>query len=191
MLFGLGFVGFGVGGGFGGGGVLEGCSATTKASSSSSYTKQVSEVRRSALASIRHEAAAWENARRRSLHEASGEANTTTKHRQQFTSKGKELLTKVAAAWGRYLALNPRKPNAERRAAMLRVYGEEGLNQPAAAVQVMQLVIAAKPPSAALYAQLARVRLQGEKHAAWATSRRRRRSELAPAASTACRRIEV
>ncbi|HEX4837326.1 MAG TPA: hypothetical protein VFV03_02220, partial [Solirubrobacteraceae bacterium] len=45
---------------------------------------------------------------------------------------------------------------------MLRVFGEEGLNDPAAAVQVMQLVIAAKPPSAALYGYLAKYAYQAK-----------------------------
>jgi hypothetical protein len=38
---------------------------------------------------------------------------------------------------------------------MVTVFGEEGLNQPAAAVQVLQIVVAARPKSAALYANLA------------------------------------
>jgi hypothetical protein len=38
---------------------------------------------------------------------------------------------------------------------MVRVYGVEGLNQPAAAVQVLQLVVAAEPNSASFYSQLA------------------------------------
>jgi hypothetical protein len=38
---------------------------------------------------------------------------------------------------------------------MLAVYGEEGLNEPAAAVQVLQIAVAAEPTSAALYADLA------------------------------------
>ena len=38
---------------------------------------------------------------------------------------------------------------------MLPVLGEEGLNQPAAAVRALQIVIPAREPSAALYASLA------------------------------------
>jgi hypothetical protein len=38
---------------------------------------------------------------------------------------------------------------------MLLVYSEEGLNQPAQAVQVLQLMVAANPTSAGLYGQLA------------------------------------
>jgi hypothetical protein len=38
---------------------------------------------------------------------------------------------------------------------MAAVFGEEGLNEPAAEVQVLQLVVAARPTSASLYASLA------------------------------------
>jgi hypothetical protein len=38
---------------------------------------------------------------------------------------------------------------------MVAVFGEEGLNEPAAAVQVLEIVVAARPTSAALYADLA------------------------------------
>ena len=38
---------------------------------------------------------------------------------------------------------------------MVHVYGAEGLNQPASAVQVLQLVVAAEPKNASYYAALA------------------------------------
>jgi hypothetical protein len=153
ILFGLGFVGFGVGGGFGGGGVLEGVFGNKEGSNSSSYAKQIS----AAEARTRKypaEAAAWAALADARIHEANG-SEFYEEAKAQFTSQGKELLTKVADAWDRYVALNPSKPDATVAQEMLRVFGEEGLNQPAAAVEVMQLVIAAKPPSAALYGRLA------------------------------------
>jgi hypothetical protein len=153
ILFGLGFIGFGVGGGFGGGGVLEGLFGKEEGSNSSSFTKQVSAAE-TRTRKYPGEAAAWAALADARVHEANGsefydEAN------QQFTAKGKELLAKSAIAWNRYVALNPSKPNITVAQDMLRVFSEEGLNQPASAVQVMQLVIAAKPPSAALYGRLA------------------------------------
>jgi hypothetical protein len=153
ILFGLGFIGFGVGGGFGGGGVLEGVLGNKEGSNNSSYAKQISaaELRTRKYPS---EAAAWAALADARIHEANG-SEFYEEAKQQFTSKGKELLTKVANAWERYVALNPSSPNVTVAQEMLRVFGEEGLNQPAAAVQVMQLVIAAKPPSAALYGRLA------------------------------------
>jgi hypothetical protein len=51
--------------------------------------------------------------------------------------------------------LNPAKPNSELAQRMVAVFSEEGLNEPAAEVAVLQIAVAARPTSAALYAQLA------------------------------------
>jgi hypothetical protein len=122
-------------------------------SASSSFTKQVSAAE-TRTRKYPNEAAAWAALADARVHEANG-SEFYDEATQQFTSQGKELLTKAANAWSRYVALNPSKPNVTVAQDMLRVYSEEGLNQPAAAVQVMQLVIPAKPPSAALYGRLA------------------------------------
>jgi hypothetical protein len=153
LLFGIGFIGFGVGVGGGGGGVVEGLFGSKEGASSSSYGKQISAAE-SRTRKNPADAAAWAALADARVHEANG-SEFYDEATQQFTSQGKELLAKVAAAWSRYLALNPAKPNVTVAQDMLRVFGQEGLNQPASAVQVMQLVIAAKPPSAALYGRLA------------------------------------
>lgn len=153
ILFGLSFVGFGVGTGIGGGGIFEGLFGSKEGANHSAYGAQVS----SAEARTRkhpNEAAAWAALADARIHEANG-GEFFDESKQQFTSQGKELLTKVSDAWNHYIALNPSKPNVTVAEEVLRVYGKEGLDQPAAAVQVMQLVIAAKPPSAALYGNLA------------------------------------
>jgi hypothetical protein len=154
LLFGVGFIGFGVGVGGGGGGVIEGLFGNKEGSNSSSYSKQISAAE---ARTHRHpaEAAAWAALADARLHEANG-SEFYDETKQQFTSQGKELLIKVASAWNRYVVLNPSKPDITVAQNMLRVFGEEGLNDPAAAVQVMQYVIAAKPPSAALYGYLAK-----------------------------------
>jgi hypothetical protein len=153
LLFGLSFIGFGVGSGLGGGGVFEGLFGNKEGAGSSSYGKQISAAE---ARTRKHpaEAAAWAALADARVHEANG-SEFYDEAKQQFTAKGKELLTKVADAWGHYVALNPSKPDITVAQEMLRVFGEEGLNQPAAAVQVMQLVIAAKPANAALYGRLA------------------------------------
>jgi hypothetical protein len=160
LLFGVGFIGFGVGVGSGGGGIFEGIFGNKEGSNSVSYAKQIS-----AAETRTHrnptEAAAWAALAEARLHEANG-SEFYDEAKQQFTSQGKELLTKVVNAWNRYMALNPSKPNIAVAQNMLRVFGEEGLNNPAAAVQVMQLVIAAKPPSAALYGNLAKFAYQAK-----------------------------
>ncbi len=96
--------------------------------------------------------AAWEKLTTAQLHEAGGEAYVAN---NQLTGKGKELFSQIARSWNSYIALNPPTPSPELAQQMVRVFGEEGLNQPAAAVQVLQIVVAAKPQNAAFYGALA------------------------------------
>jgi hypothetical protein len=151
VLFALGFVGFGVGGGFGSGGIvssLTGNEGSNKASFSSQI-KRYSKLTQQQPANL----SAWESLTKALLHEAGGEAYVS--RTGAVTSKGRELYNRAAQAWASYLALNPPKPNTELAQLMVTVYGEQGLNQPAQAVQALQIVVAARPNSAALYAALA------------------------------------
>ena len=136
LLMGVGLVGFGIGGG-GSGGV-----------SFSDQIKKYTKLTQQQPGNV----AAWEKLTDAQLHEAGGEAYVT---RTGITSKGRQLFAQVAQSWSHYLALNPPKPNSELAQRMVTVFGEEGLNDPAAAVQVLQIVVAARPTSAALYASLA------------------------------------
>jgi len=151
LLMGVGLVGFGVGGGFGGGGLLnaassnEGSGGATFASEIKKYKKLTQEQPTNA--------SAWEHLVNAQLHEGGNEAYVTNSG--AVTSKGKELYAQVSQSWGSYIALNPTKPNVELAKRMLSVFGEEGLNEPAQAVQVLQIAVAAEPGSAALYADLA------------------------------------
>jgi hypothetical protein len=152
LLLGVGLVGFGIGGGFGGGGFLNAASQNEGANSAS-FSSQIKKYQK--LTSQQPgNASAWENLLKAQLHEAGGEAYVTTSG--ALTSKGHELFAQAAQTWSRYLALNPRKPNPELAQLMLRVFGEEGLNKPSEEVQVLQIVVAAKPMNVAYYAQLAR-----------------------------------
>jgi hypothetical protein len=150
VLFALGFVGLGVGGGFGGGGILTSLTGN-EGSSSASFSNQIKKYKKLTEQQPTN-ASAWEKLADAQLHEAGGEAYVT---RAGATSKGKELYAQVANSWNRYLALSQAKPNPELAQRMLSVFDEEGLNQPAAAVQVLQIAVAARPTSVSLYAQLA------------------------------------
>jgi len=149
LLMGVGLVGFGIGGGFGGGGLLnaasnnEGSGGATFASEIKKYQKLTQQQPSNV--------GAWEKLTNAQLHEAGNEAYVT---RTGITSKGRELFSQVAQSWDRYLALSPTTPNPELAQRMLVVFGAEGLNQPAAAVQVLQIVVAARP-TASYYALLA------------------------------------
>jgi hypothetical protein len=150
LLFAVGFVGFGVGVGGGGGGIInsltsnEGSGGTVYASEIKKYSKLTQQQP--------NNVSAWEHLLSAQLHEAGNEMYVT--RTGQLTSKGKELFVQIGHSWNSYLALNP-KPNAELAQRMVPVFGEEGLNEPAAAVQVLQIVVADRPTSASLYASLA------------------------------------
>ncbi len=151
LLMGVGLVGFGIGGGFGGGGLFsaatenEGANGATFASQIKKY-KKLTQQQPSNVS-------AWEDLVKAQLHEAGNEGYVTRSG--EVTSKGKELYAQAAQSWSSYMALNPSKPNAELAQLMVSVYGEQGLNQPAQAVQVLQIAVAARPTSVALYAALA------------------------------------
>ncbi len=151
VIFLLGFVGLGVGGGFGSGGIF---SAFTKeeGGGSTSYSSQIKKYR--ALTQKQPQSlSAWENLTKNLLHEAGGEAYETSTG--AVTSKGKELFRQVAAAWNGYIGLNPPRPNAEVAQQMELIYGESGLDEPSKEVEVLQIAVASRPDSAALYASLA------------------------------------
>jgi hypothetical protein len=150
VLFGSGLVLFGVGG-FGGTGILTSLSGG-EGSNHASFAGQIEKYSKLTQAQPRN-ASAWEGLARNLLHEASGEAYVTTAG--LATPKGKEFFRRAAQAWTSYLALNPPKPNPELAQLMVTVYGEGGLNEPAKAVEVLQLVVANRPTDSALYANLA------------------------------------
>jgi hypothetical protein len=154
LLFLIGFVGFGVGVGGGGGSPVEAIFGSKEGSATSSYAKQIAEAEKRTRTHP-NEAYAWAKLAEARFHNASG-SEFYDEEKQQFTAKGKEQLTKVVAAWNRYVALKPTNPPLTIADDMVRVFGEEGLNQPAEAVAALQLVIPTKPPSVGLYGDLAR-----------------------------------
>jgi hypothetical protein len=150
LLMGVGLVGFGIGGGFGGGGLFTSLKNGEGASSASfsAQIKKYEKLTREQPTSL----SAWENLTKNLLHEAGGEQYVTSAG--VMTSKGKEIFNRAAQAWTSYSNLNPPKPNLELSKQMARIYGEY-LNQPSQAVQALQTVVAAEPTSAAWYSQLA------------------------------------
>jgi len=153
LLFLVGFVGFGVGVGGGGQGGLLNALTGNEGSGGAVYASQIKKYKK-LIKEKPTDAAAWVSLTTAQLHEAGSEEYFSSAT-NQYTSKGKALLVEVASSWNSYLALNPEHPNPELAEKMLAVFGEEGLNQPAAAVQVLQIVIATKPPSEQRYAALA------------------------------------
>jgi hypothetical protein len=150
VLIGVGLVGFGVGGGLGGGGLLN-ATSNNEGGGGASFASQIKKYEKQTKVAPSNPAG-WENLAKALLHEAGNEGYVTSTGAP--TGKGKELFKRASQAWTAYLALNPPKTNAELAQLVYRVYGEEGLNEPAKAVQALQIVVEARPDSAAYYAQL-------------------------------------
>jgi hypothetical protein len=146
LLIGVGLVGFGIGGGFGGGGILSAASENEGASKASfaSKVKKYQKLTREQPGN----AADWEELTKALLGETGGSQGG-------LSNREKELFQEASQSWSSYLALNPRQPSVALASEMVRVYGVEGLNQPAQAVQALQIVVAARPTSASLWAALA------------------------------------
>ena len=152
LLMGVGLVGFGIGGGFGGGGLLSSINKEGEGGGGAGYAKQIAKYRKLTKEQPTN-VDAWENLAKNLYHEAGNEPYVTSTG--AVTSKGKEFFKQVAAAWSGYMNLNPPSPNSELAQQMEGVYGEEGLNEPAKEVEVLQIVLAQRPTYAAGYAALA------------------------------------
>jgi tetratricopeptide (TPR) repeat protein len=74
---------------------------------------------------------------------------------QAYTAKGLQQLRQADAAWTRYIALDPTKPDAQTANLMVQAYGQAGLKQYTKAVQAMEIVIDNREESPGLFAQLA------------------------------------
>jgi hypothetical protein len=146
LLIGAGLVFFGVGAGVGGSGILSSLTGS-EGSGGASYAAQIEKYEK-IVRKHPQNAHAWEQLTLAQLHEAGNEAYET---RTGVTSKGRELYTQIAHSWNSYLALHPSHPNARIAQEMVRVFGAEGLNQPAETVKALQIVIPAKSESTPQY----------------------------------------
>ena len=147
VLIGVGLIGFGVGTGFGGGGLFS-QAGSNEGANGASFAAQVKKYRK-LTAQQPNSIPAWEGLTKALLQESS---NFT---QNGVTAKGKQLFREASEAWQHYTALNPPVPSTLLAHEMLAIYSEEGLNDPAKAEAVLQIVVASQPTSAALYAQLA------------------------------------
>jgi hypothetical protein len=151
LLMGVGLVGFGIGGGFGGGGLLNAAS-NNEGATSASFANRIKKYTKITKREPNN-TQAWEKLTEAELHEAGGEAYVT--NTGVVTSKGKELFARANQSWNSYLALNPSRPSAKLAQLVLPIYAPNGLDQPSQAVAVLQIIVAAKPNSVSRYAELA------------------------------------
>ena len=135
----------------GSGGLLQ-AAAEEEASSSVSYAREIKKDEQLTREQPQNPQL-WEQLTTAQLHEAGGEEYVSSNG--GLTHKGRKLFSETAKSWHHYLALRPPKPSVQLAKEMLRLFGEEGLNRPALAVQALQIVVAAERTNAAYYAVLA------------------------------------
>jgi hypothetical protein len=154
LLFMLSFVGLGIGGGFGSGGILSAFTENS-GSGSASFAGRVAAAEKRTK-SHPDEAAAWGSLAEARLHEASeSEYITVVGESEQFTAKGKALLARVSSAWETYLRLQTNHQNGELAQRIASIYTEQGLNKPVSEMQALQIAVANGTPTVSLYSALA------------------------------------
>ncbi|MFN8131817.1 MAG: hypothetical protein U0R70_09745 [Solirubrobacteraceae bacterium] len=152
ILMGGGLIFFGIGGSVSGGlfdalGIGGGSDST-----SSTFEKQEKTLQKRVTASPQNAVAWAELARVR--YQIAGQGKNYDQQTGQFTADGKKELAKVSQAWQRYLALDPKSPDANVASLMLQAYGPAGLNDPAKAAAAAEIVTTVRP-SANSFFQLA------------------------------------
>src|SRR5271155_412439 len=133
ILLGVGLVGFGIGGGLGGTGIIN---AITNNSGSNgvTFSAQVSKDEKATTAHPQ-DVAAWA-ALVTDLFREAGSGNNYNSTTGEFTTAARPTLNQLSAAWQHYLTLNPNNPNSILAEYMVQIYGpsNNALNQPANAL---------------------------------------------------------
>lgn len=178
LLMGGGLVFFGIGGNTSGG-LFDAFQSNSGVSADETLTKRLDQLEKRTSANPR-DAAAWAELTRVRVQTA-GSGENYDQTTQTFTDKGKAELRRAASAWQRYLALEPKKPDANVANQMVRAYGPDGLANYPEAVRAMEFVIEARGEQAtpALYAQLS-ILAHGAKQERKSTLAQAKAVELAP-----------
>jgi tetratricopeptide (TPR) repeat protein len=154
ILMGGGLVLFGIGGGTNGG-LFDaiGGSGSSNTSTDTVFKDRLASYERQLKANPQNQAALIGMTKLRFGNASTGENFNQTQG--AFTAKGLAELRLASAAWQRYLATNPEKPDAGTANLMVQAYGPAGLKQYDKAVTAMEAVIDSRKETANLYAQLA------------------------------------
>jgi hypothetical protein len=152
ILMGAGLLLFGIGTG-GDGGLIDAFN-----SGGSDTSAQVSNAEKRANRVVRlkpRDPEAWADLTR-ARYQTAGLGDNFDQETQVFTEDGREKLASAAAAWKRYLALDPPRVDATLARLMANAYSEAGLDNPPEAAAAMEIVTE-EQPSAASYATLAQL----------------------------------
>jgi hypothetical protein len=150
LLMGGGLVLFGIGGNTSGG--LLDAFKSDSGGGTIKFDKRIDAAQKRAVASPR-DPAAWAQLARLRYQQAA--AVGLDEQSGRFTADGMKELRKVEQAWDRYVALDPKKPDDQVANLMVQAFAPTALNKPDKAVAAMEIVAEARPPTAALFAQLA------------------------------------
>lgn len=156
LLMGGGLIFFGIGGNTSGGlfDAINGNSGGGGGSSVDKVAQQRIDTYNQRLRANPRDAASWLGMAKVRFQVANtGENYNATQ--QAFTAKGLQQLREADKAWTKYLALDPKKPDASTANLMVQAYGQGGLKQYPKAVSALEIVMDNRPESAGLYAQLA------------------------------------
>jgi tetratricopeptide (TPR) repeat protein len=154
VLMGGGLVLFGIGGGTNGG-LFDaiGGSGGSSTSTDKVFQDRLAAYERQLQANPQNTAALIGMTKLRFGNASTGENFNQTQG--AYTDKGLAQLRAASAAWQRYLATNPDKPDPSTANLMVQAYGPAGLKQYDKAVTAMEAVIDSRKETANLYAQLA------------------------------------
>lgn len=153
ILMGGGLVLFGIGGNTSGGLFDAFSDSQGTGSPDQAVTKRIEGLEKRTRANPR-DAAAWTRLASVRFQTATTGENYDQAN-QAYTNKGRAQLRAAAAAWERYLALDPPTPDATVANQMVQAYGPNGLRRYDRAVAAMEVVIDSRDPTSGLYGQLA------------------------------------
>jgi hypothetical protein len=152
LLMGGGLVLFGVGGATSGG-LLDAFQSGSGSQNVSDVFKKRVDAAEKAVQLRPTDARAWATLTRVRFQEA-GSGNGFNQATGTFTDQGVADLKQTEAAWNKYLTLT-KKPDGNVASLMIQAYGAAGPNEPAKAVDSMEIYLSDHTATAPLYAQYA------------------------------------
>jgi hypothetical protein len=132
-------VGLGLGGTFGGSNVFE--SLSKEGGGSSGYSSKITAAEKR-LAKHPEDAEEWAELAKLRLRQASSTSEYYDQLSDAYTTKGKDELRNAVKAWERYLTLAGKHPSVRLAKDMVPIFSPTALNEPAKAVEALQIVIA-------------------------------------------------
>src|SRR3954453_16713241 len=153
ILMAGGLVFFGIGGATNGG-LLNAFDSKGGSSSNNTFEKRVAKLEKKVKLNP-SDAASWALLAKYRDQEASVAGENYDQNTSTFTAKGLAKLKAAAAAWEKYLSLNPPKPDANVANFMVQAY--TALNDADKAVGAQEIVTDSRPKQYALWAQLAQL----------------------------------